>query len=246
MTQGIAIFGATSAIAQAFARALAPEGARFYLAGRSRERVEAVAADLRARGATRVDTGVADFGDLDAARACCREAQAALGTVDIALVAHGSNFDQAVAEREGPALEQALAVNLTSHLVILLALGAILEAQRHGTLVAIGSAAGDRGKERNYLYGATKAAIAVFQQGMMGRLARAGAHALLVKPGFVDTPMTAQFRKGPLWITPERAAASIVAAIRARKTTVYVPWYWRFIMLALRALPDRLFIRLGL
>jgi len=246
MSERIAILGATSAIAQAFARRYAAHGASFHLAGRSRDRLDAIAADLRVRGAAQVDVAVVDFADLAAARAACHDAKASLATIDIALVAHGTDFDQAASERDAQALDAALAANLTSHLHILLALASILEAQRSGTLVAMGSAAGDRGKARNYVYGSAKAAIAVLQQGLMARLAPHGARALLVKPAFVDTPMTAGLPKGALWITPDRAAAAIAAAVRKGKTTVYVPWYWRFIMMALRALPNRLFVRLGL
>ena len=83
-------------------------------------------------------------------------------------------------------------------------------------------------------------------EGLMGRLSRAGVGVTLVKPGFVDTPMTASFPKGLLWISAERAARIIVHAIRNGKSTVYVPWFWRWIMLVLRAVPQRLFARLDL
>jgi short-subunit dehydrogenase len=246
MTKGVAIFGATSAIAQATARAFASEGARFFLVGRSRERLEAVAADLAVRGASEVRVHVADFLAIEDWTALCATAKEALGTIDIALVAHGTLPDQAACERDETALRDALAVNFLSYANLLLGLAGILEAQGSGSLVAIGSAAGDRGKRRNYVYGAAKAGIAVIQQGLMGRLTRAGVHVLLVKPGFVDTPMTAEFAKGPLWIGPDRAAVAIVDGIRRRRSTIYVPWFWRWIMFALRLLPDRVFARLDL
>lgn len=243
---GVAIFGATSAIAQSVARAYAAEGARFFLVGRNAERLGVVAADLRVRGAAEVQVKVADFADPGACAPLCVEAARALGTIDVALVAHGTLPDQEACERDDAALREAIAVNFTSYACLLTQLANVMEAQGRGSLVAIGSAAGDRGKRRNYVYGAAKAGIAVLQEGLMGRLARAGVHVTLVKPGFVDTPMTSAFDKGLLWTSPERAARAIVRAVRAGKTTVYVPWFWRWIMAALRVVPQRLFARLDL
>lgn len=245
MTKRIVIFGSTSAIAQAFARHYAAEGARFFLVGRTPDRVEAVAADLRVRGAVEVTTALADFSNPDC-RPLCAAAKQSLGGLDIALIAHGQLTDQPACEADAAKLQETFDVNFLSHAQLLLELANILEAQGSGSLVAIGSAAGDRGKKSNYIYGSAKAGIAVLQQGLMARMRGKGVHVLLVKPGFVDTPMTAEFKKGLLWIGPDRAASSIVAAINARRTTIYVPFFWRFIMLGLRALPDSVFVRLGL
>jgi short-subunit dehydrogenase len=242
----VAIFGATSAIAQAVARIYAADGARFFLAGRNEAHLRAIADDLHVRGAASVQVHAVDFREAEACAAACDAATRALGALDVALVAHGTLPDQAACERDDAALREALAVNFTSYACLLMQLANAMEAQRRGSLVAIGSAAGDRGKRRNYVYGAAKAGIAVLQEGLMGRLARAGVRVTLVKPGFVDTPMTAAFAKGPLWISPERAARIIVRAIRNGKTTVYVPWFWRWIMAVLRAMPQRLFARLDL
>jgi len=245
MTKRVAIFGATSAIAQAFARRYATQSARFFLVGRTPDRVDAVAADLRVRGAAEVTTALADFSDSDC-RALCDAAKRSLGTIDIALVAHGQLTDQPSCETDSAKLQETFDVNFLSHAQLLLGLANTLEAQGSGSLVAIGSAAGDRGKASNYVYGSAKAGIAVLQQGLMARMRGKGVHVLLVKPGFVDTPMTSEFKKGLLWIGPDRAAASIVAAINAKRTTIYVPFFWRYIMLGLRALPDAVFVRLGL
>ena len=244
--RGVAIFGATSAIAQAVARIYAAEGARFFLAGRNDTHLRDIAEDLRIRGAPMVHVETVDFRDVEACASVCDAARRALGTVDVALVAHGTLPDQPACERDDAALREALAVNFTSYACLLAQLANAMEAQRSGSLVAIGSAAGDRGKRRNYVYGAAKAGVAVFQEGLMGRLAGAGVRVTLVKPGFVDTPMTAAFAKGPLWISSESAGRIIVRAIRAGRTTVYVPWFWPWIMAVLRVVPQRLFARLDL
>jgi short-subunit dehydrogenase len=243
---GVAIFGATSAIAQAVARIYAADGARFFLAARNEAHLHAIAEDLRVRGAAGVQVATVDFRDVEACTSVCAAAVLALGAIDVALVAHGTLPYQSACERDDAALREALAVNFTSYACLLAQLANAMEAQGRGSLVAIGSAAGDRGKRRNYVYGAAKAGIAVFQEGLMGRLAGAGVRVTLVKPGFVDTPMTAAFPKGPLWISSERAGRIIVHAIRNGTTTVYVPWFWRWIMAVLRIVPQRLFTRLDL
>ena len=163
-----------------------------------------------------------------------------------ALRLHGTLPDQSLCERDDDALREAIAVNFTSYACLLIQLANVMEAQARGSLVAIGSAAGDRGKRRNYIYGAAKGGVAILLEGLMGRLARAGVRVTLVKPGFVDTPMTAAFAKGPLWISSDRAGRIIVRAIRKGKTTVYVPGFWRWIMAVLRVVPQRLFARLDL
>ncbi|MFO1305780.1 MAG: SDR family NAD(P)-dependent oxidoreductase [Burkholderiales bacterium] len=243
---GVAIFGATSAIAQAVARIYAGEGARLFLAGRNETHLDAIASDLRVRGATDVRVHVVDFGVANSCASACEAARAELGRIDVALIAHGTNVDQASCERDDAALREAIQVNFTSYASLLVRIAAIMEAQRSGSLVAIGSAAGDRGKRRNYIYGSAKAGIAVLMEGLMGRLSRAGVRVTLVKPGFVDTPMTASFRKGPLWISSSTAGRLIVRAVRAGKSTVYIPGFWRWVMTVLSLVPQRIFARLDL
>jgi len=155
---GIAIFGATSSIAQAVARIYAADGARFFLVGRNDTWLQAIAADLRVRGAASADVAIADFREVDTCSALCDAATQALGTIDVVLIAHGTLPDQSTCERDDASMREALDVNFTSYAVLLTRLANVLESQRRGTLVAIGSVAGDRGKRRNYVYGAAKAA----------------------------------------------------------------------------------------
>jgi len=120
------------------------------------------------------------------------------------------------------------------------------EAQRHGTLAVIGSVAGDRGRQSNYVYGTAKGALAIFLQGLRNRLHPAGVRVLTVKPGFVDTPMTASFKKGPLWAAPEAVAAAIVAAVERGRDVIYTPWFWWGIMTLIKLVPERVFKKLKL
>jgi short-subunit dehydrogenase len=109
----------------------------------------------------------------------------------------------------------------------------------------ISSVAGDRGRASNYAYGAAKAAVTAFTSGLRQRLQGSGVNVLTVKPGFVDTPMTAQFPKGALWATPRKVATDIIRAARRGRGVLYTPWFWGPIMFVIRNVPERLFQRFG-
>ncbi len=241
----IVIFGATSAIAQATARLFAAKGARMFLVARNPARLEAVAADLLARGANSVGSAVADLAELDRHGDLVTQAHAALGGIDAAVIAHGTLGAQRESERDGAAMLRELTTNFLSPASLLNHLAGVMETAGHGTIVVIGSVAGDRGRQSNYVYGAAKGGLRVFAQGLRHRLGRAGVDVVLVQPGFVDTPMTEGIAKGgPLWATPERVARDIARAIeRGRPAILYTPWFWRWIMLVVRLLPDPMFRR---
>ena len=113
-------------------------------------------------------------------------------------------------------------------------------------LAVISSPAGERGRASNYVYGAAKAAVTVFASGLRNRLHAKGVRVITILPGFVDTPMTAQLAKGPLWAPPERVARDIVHALESGFGVVYTPGFWRWIMSAIRHVPERLFVRMKL
>jgi short-subunit dehydrogenase len=122
----------------------------------------------------------------------------------------------------------------------------LMEAQGSGTIAVISSVAGDRGRQSNYVYGAAKGMVTRFLQGLRNRLAKRGVQVLTIKPGFVDTPMTAAFKKGALWAQPDAVARGIVAAVDAGKDEVYLPGFWRLIMAIIRHIPEPIFKRLSL
>jgi decaprenylphospho-beta-D-erythro-pentofuranosid-2-ulose 2-reductase len=242
---GIAIFGATSAIAAATARLYAAEGARFFLVGRDPAKLARVADDLKARGAASVEAVQADLNDVDNHRALAEAAQKALGgRIDAALLAQGTLPDQAACENDGAEARAALLSNFVGPASLLTELACLMEAQNRGAIAVIGSVAGDRGRMSNYVYGSAKGGLGVFVHGLRHRLAGADVSVTLVKPGFVDTPMTAGFKKGgPLWATPERVAADIRRALEKGPATLYTPWFWRWIMRIICAVPDAIFLR---
>jgi decaprenylphospho-beta-D-erythro-pentofuranosid-2-ulose 2-reductase len=231
----VAIFGATSAIAQAVARLFAAEGASLFLVARNSERLEVIAGDLRARGAARVTIAAADLGDMARHADLLRK----MGQVDKVLLAYGTLGDQARSAADATVATAELSTNFVSVAALLTHIANVLEHQRSGTITVIGSVAGDRGRQSNYVYGSAKAGLAAFTQGLRHRLARSGVAVTMIKPGFVDTTMTAAFTKGgPLWVRPERVASDIRKAMERGPAVVYTPWFWRWIMLIIRLLPD--------
>ena len=244
--QKVIIFGATSAIAAATARDYAARGARLHLLGRDAERLATIARDLEVRGAAAVTTALLDVSEHFDADALLATAHAALQGIDIALFAHGVLPDQQACEQSIAQLRAVFEINTLSSLALLTSLATLLQAQGHGTIAVISSVAGNRGRQSNYVYGASKAALDTFLSGLRNRLAKHGVQVLTIKPGFVDTPMTARFKKGLLWSSPATIADGIVRAIDDQRDVVYLPWFWRYIMLVICSVPERLFKRLSL
>jgi decaprenylphospho-beta-D-erythro-pentofuranosid-2-ulose 2-reductase len=242
----VAIFGATSAIAQATARLLAKRGARLHLVARDAAKLEAVRADLAARGAAAVTTALADLDDPQHHAAMVDAAIEALGGLDAALVAQGILPDPARAAGDPAIARQALHTNFVAPALLLGVLAERFESRGAGTLAAISSVAGDRGRASNYVYGSAKAALSTYLAGLRNRLHAQGVKVVTIKPGFVDTPMTAHFRKGALWASPARVAEGIVRAMERGTAVAYVPWFWWPIMLAIRMIPEAIFVRLKL
>ncbi|EFL50644.1 Radical SAM domain protein [Solidesulfovibrio fructosivorans JJ]] len=239
------ILGANSDIATALARELAREDkATLTLASRDVERLErtaeAIACDCDAR------VGVCPFDALDTAghKAFYESLDPA---PDIVVVAFGLLGDQKAGQRDFEAARAVIDTNLTGALSILEIAAAAMERQGHGTIVALSSPAGDRGRKSNYLYGAAKAGLTVALSGLRHRLAKTGVHVVTALPGWTKTRMTAA-APTPKWLTatPQRVAADIRRAIHAGRAVVYTPWYWRPIMALVRALPEKLFVKTNL
>ncbi len=245
-SQRIVILGAASAIAQASARIWAARGARFVLVARDPARLQAVAADLVARGAAQVDCVALDCASADAGAELAKMVET-LGGLDILLLAYGALGDQAELARDPGATARLIQTNFTSAAAWCLAAAAIFEKQRAGVLLVIGSAAGDRGRRSNFIYGATKGGLARLVEGIAHQLAPLGARAVVIKPGFVDTPMTAGItKKGLLWARPEQVAMVIAAAGERGGAVTYAPKFWLPIMLIIRHLPAFVFNKLNI
>jgi NAD(P)-dependent dehydrogenase (short-subunit alcohol dehydrogenase family) len=246
MSRRVLILGATSAIAEATARLLVQDGDRLFLVGRDADRLDAIADDLGVRGGARVERLAADLDDTDRHAEILVRAADALGGLDTALIAHGVLGDPEACAREFAAAAAVFRTNLLGPVSLLTHLARRLSEQGGGTIVVISSVAGDRGRQSNYVYGSSKGALSLFLQGLRNRLHARGVRVITVKPGLVDTPMTAHLPRGPLFASPATIAAGIRRALRGRRDVVYLPWFWRPIMLVVRSIPEFLFKRLGL
>jgi short-subunit dehydrogenase len=240
----VLIVGATSAIAEATARHFAATGAVLLLAGRNGERLREVADDLTVRGAAQVATFAVDVADLDRHDALFSAVTESLGGLDAVLIAHGVLPDQASCERDVSAMARALMVNGVGTAALLTCAANYCEAQGYGCIAVLGSVAGDRGRRSNYVYGASKGMIEVFLQGLRQRLASTGVRVVTIKPGPVDTPMTEHLPRNPLFASSDYVGARVYRAMLRGKPVVYIPWFWRWIMHAVRVVPERLIRRL--
>jgi decaprenylphospho-beta-D-erythro-pentofuranosid-2-ulose 2-reductase len=242
----LVIFGGTSAIAEATAREFARRGDAIFLVGRSRERLQAIADDLKIRGASVVGIANQDLRDVSAFAGLLDQAHAALNGLDAALIAHGTLSDQQACERSTDKLVDEFQVNALSVMSLCTHLANRFEAQQRGVIAVISSVAGDRGRRSNYAYGSAKAAITAFTSGLRQRLRPAGVYVVTIKPGFVDTPMTAAFKKGALWASPAAVAREITRAMLRGTPVIYTPGFWRPILWIIRAIPEFVFRKLSL
>ncbi|VVN13656.1 Decaprenylphosphoryl-2-keto-beta-D-erythro-pentose reductase [Pseudomonas fluorescens] len=243
----ILIIGATSAIAHACARLWAARGCDFFLVARSADRLQVTAADLEGRGARTVTLHEMDathFAEHPRMLADCLQV---LGQIDVVLIAHGTLPDQRACEQDVGLALQEFITNSASVIALLTLLAQHFEVQRCGTLAVISSVAGERGRPSNYQYGAAKAAVSTFCDGLQARLFKVGVHVLTIKPGFVDTPMTQGLSlPAALLAQPEQVAERIVNGIARQSTSLYAPGFWALIMLVIRSIPQPLFKRLNL
>jgi len=236
------ILGATSEIARACALRFAQEGWDLCLAGRRMDALQALAQELHDKTGRTVDC--MEFDALDSST------HAALwdsvkDRIDAVLCAVGLLGDQIAARHDNDAADRILRVNFTG-LVPLLSMAAdTFEQRQRGLIIGISSVAGDRGRGSNYLYGSAKAGFTAFLSGLRARLEPNGVQVLTVKPGLVASPMLEGRDLPPYLIaSPETVARDIANAVRKGRHTLYSPWYWRVIMLVVKHLPERLFMRL--
>jgi decaprenylphospho-beta-D-erythro-pentofuranosid-2-ulose 2-reductase len=239
MTPRVLIIGATSAIAAEVARSYAKRGARLHLLARSEAKLAALTSSLDQSAS--VTSRVADFAELTSVEELVRGALQELGGLDTVLVAHGDLGDQLKSEASFQEAESIFRTNLLSVVAFLVPLANALEAQGSGCIGVITSVAGDRGRPRNYTYGAAKGALNVYLQGLRSRLFRSGVSVVTLKLGPVDTPMTVAHEKNALFARPVAVASSIVAALDEGTPEVYVPSFWRAIMPIVRGTPERVF-----
>ena len=240
----VLIIGATSAIAEHCARIWASKGDAMHLVARNEQHVQTIASDLTVRGASEVTTYCLDLNNVDRHEELLSAATDALGSVDIVLIAHGTLSNQKSCELSAKETFAEIHTNALSTISLLTLIANRFEANKSGTICVISSVAGDRGRAGNYVYGSAKAMVTVFTSGLRQRLHKSNVSVVTIKPGFVDTPMTSEFKKGFLWAKPSAVAVKVVKAIDKKNAEVYVPAFWWIIMKVITMLPSKIFNRM--
>lgn len=243
----VLIIGATSAIASKFLEQIASESTHLFLIAKEADQLTIIKNDLEMRKNTQVDTLQLDVTEIDKITEAIGVAQSTLGLIDIALIAHGTLPEQDTCDADIEETSFHFQINATATILLCQQLANIFEEQKHGTFVVMSSVAGDRGRQSNYLYGAAKGSVSIFLQGLRNRLTKSKVRVLTIKPGFVDTPMTAHLPKNPLYSSADSIAKGIIKAVQRNKNKeIYLPGYWRLIMLIIKSIPNKIFNRLSL
>ncbi len=234
------ILGATSAMARALSRRLAEQGCGLLLAGRGMAELEAIARDCRLRGAPLAEVHGFDTRDPGSFAPLVERARSIDGTLNAAVFV-GSMPAQTEIDADPALLDGTVADSFTGPARFLQMLAPVIEDNGAGTVVGVGSVAGDRGRLNNYVYGAAKAGFATYLSGLRNRLTRSGGHVVTVKPGFVDTAMTWGIEGMFLVASPDDVAQDILKAVRKGRNVIYTPFFWRGIMAIIRSVPEPVF-----
>ena len=242
MQQKTLILGATSAIAAEVAKICAQRGDQLYLVGRDPDKLRAV---VDAAGDAVVGFESCDLNQFELADERVFKWLGQLGGLDRALIAHGYLGDQLRSEREVGYAQEIIGTNLVSAVSLLMPLANFFDSQGRGHLAAITSVAGERGRPRNYTYGAAKSGLTCYLEGLRSRLYGRGVRVHNLKLGPVATPMSEGHPQNALWGEKRRVAAGIVRALERRRHVVYLPRSWRLVMAVVRLLPESLFQRFG-
>lgn len=242
--KNVLILGATSDMGQAIAKRFAMEGWGLTLAARNAEMLEALASDLRIRSDFEVRTQTFDALGFAGHRAFYD----ALDPKPNAVVCvFGYMGDQLLARTDFDEVRKTIDTNFTGAVSILNLVADDFEKRGQGAIIGIGSVAGDRGRQSNYIYGSAKAGFTAYLSGLRNRLAKKGVHVMTVKPGFCRTRMTEHLElPAALTSTPEQVADAIFRGLQKKRNVVYTLWMWRWIMLVIKHIPEFVFKKMGM
>ncbi|OIO29614.1 MAG: hypothetical protein AUJ18_08175 [Candidatus Hydrogenedentes bacterium CG1_02_42_14] len=241
----ILVIGGTSAMIRESLRMFAKEGSKIYITGRTESKLTSIADELKVLGAD-VKEECIDLDLSDEHLNFIKRAAEYLEKIDIAILAHGINIPQAEADSNIESGRKMIQTNFVSYVSLLTLIANQMIEQGSGKIAAIVSVAGDRGRQSNFLYGATKAALDTYLSGLRNKLHKYGIKVISIKPGYVDTPMTASFPHNPLFTSAKEAGELIFKAISVEKDIVYIPWFWRWILTIIKIIPEQIFKRMRL
>jgi short-subunit dehydrogenase len=234
----VAVLGATRGMGRALARLMAARGDAVFLLGRDQRDLEKSARDLEVRaGKGRVGVAVCDLERPETFGPALDAAEAGLGGLDTVVVTAGLFAPQDRLEAEPELARRLLLVDFTNTVAFCEAARVRLLARGGGTLCAFSSVAGERGRKPVILYGAAKAGLTRYLEGLDHKFRAAGLRTVCVKPGFVKTSMTEGLTPPPFAGEPEAVAAAVLRGIDRGTPVVYAPAIWRLVMLVIRNLP---------
>lgn len=238
------VVGASSGIGEALARRLAAADCRVVMVARRRDELERIAAEINDLcGEERAFPVVHDVLRRDEVPRLFEQVPRTLGGLDLVVYAAGVMYPVGFEEYDSAKDAHTLEVNLLGAMAWLNAAAARFQRLGGGTIVGIGSIAGDRGRSGNPAYNSSKGAMAIYLEALRNRIARRGTRVVTIKPGYVETPMTAGSKM--FWeISADRAAQIILAKARRGVKCAYVPARWRLVSWVIRSIPSVLFRRL--
>ncbi|SMG41879.1 Short-chain dehydrogenase [Marivirga sericea] len=240
----ILILGATSDMAKALVSELANDKHHFFLAGRNINRLEPFSKDLLIRFDAQSTLIDFDAQDCESHEEFYKQLTLKPEWV-ISFI--GYLGDQSIGQTVWEESKKIIEINYTGVASILNIVSQDMESRGSGSIVCVSSVAGDRGRGSNYLYGSTKAGLTAYLSGLRNRLCKKGVHVMTVKPGFVDTQMTADLDlPKPITASPEQVAKAIIKGLKKQKNTVYILPIWRLIMFVIRNIPEFIFKKLKL
>ncbi|PIE41576.1 MAG: short-chain dehydrogenase [Gammaproteobacteria bacterium] len=239
--KNVLIIGANSAVATELARRYAHQGDRLFLVARDSQKLDLVCKEL---GEAVKGTYIADFNDTSQAQAIVDEAASQFNTIDVAIIAHGYLGDQLQSEQDFSHAYEVIHTNYINVVALLIPLVEHMKHQAAGKIGVLLSVAGDRGRPRNFTYGAAKGALAIHLQGLRSVLYKSGLEIFSFKLGPVDSPMTVDHEKNFSFSSVDRVASCIIKGLESKRHTQYVPGYWYWVMLVVRLLPEPVFQKL--
>lgn len=242
----ILIYGATSAMAHHTAINFAKDECELYLVARNSDKLEIIKNDILAGYKTKIFLYEQDANDFNHHQSLFEEIINDAGYIDLFLIAHGTLPKQKDIQSNPSEIIKEYNTNALSIMSLSSIAADYFEKRKNGKIAVISSVAGDRGRMSNYIYGSAKAAVSSFLQGLRNRLYHSGVKVLTIKPGLVDSPMTMNIEKNFLFAEPKDVGRDIYNAILQDKDIVYVPSFWKLIMLIIRNIPESIFKKLKL
>ena len=240
------IIGATSGIARSVSIELANRNYELILVARDYEELQRISADLKIRNLNLNKIYVLNILEHASIKPTIKKILNENEDIDEMYFFIGYLGDQQLAQNDWQERERILDINYKMPVHILSIFASYFEKQKKGKMIIIGSVAGDRGRQSNYFYGSAKAGLHIFAQGLRNRLNKNNVHVMTVKLGFIDTAMTFGLSGLFFVASPQKAAMRILKAASKNKDVVYIPFFWKYIMLIIKSIPETIFKKLSL